>query len=112
MTLKRFFLGFLLVLNVFLGYRLIAGDTGMFAYFELRDRYERMERTLIEAQERSRELSREIRSLKSDRGRVEDEIRVRMNYVDEGETLYLFPDEPGADSETSSVGAGKDDDQN
>lgn len=96
MTFGRLFLGFLLVLNAILGYRLIVGDTGMFAYLELRDRYQLMEERLKQADEKSRELSQEIRLLKTDREYLESRIRVRLNYVGEGETLYLFPDEAEA----------------
>lgn len=112
MARRWFFLGFLLVLNVFLGYRLVAGDTGMFAYLELRERYEEMERRLQRADDRSRDLSQEIRLLKTDREYLESRIRVRMNYVGEGETLYLFPDEAGADASQEPLGAGQDDDKN
>ncbi len=109
---RGIFLAFLLVLNVFLGYRLVAGDTGLLAYFELRDRYRQMERRLAEADDRSRDLSREIRLLRTDREYLEGRIRVRMNYVGEGETLYLFPDEAQPGASQDSLGAAQDDDKN
>ncbi|MCK9239244.1 septum formation initiator family protein [Desulfocurvus sp.] len=112
MTRRWIILGFLLVLNAVLGYRLIAGETGMFAYLELRERHEEMEGRLRHAEERSRDLSREIRLLKTDRDYLESRIRVRMNYVGQGETLYLFPEEGGATSPQDPLGAGQDDNEN
>lgn len=105
-------LGFLLVLNAVLGYRLVAGETGVFAYLELRQRHEEMEHRLHRAEDRTRDLSREIRLLKADREYLESRIRVRMNYVGQGETLYLFPDEGGTTSPQDPLGAGQDDDEN
>ena len=112
MARRWIILGFLLVLNAILGYRLVAGETGMFAYLELREHSEDMERRLHRAEDRSRDLSREIRLLKTDREYLESRIRVRMNYVGQGETLYLFPDEGGATSPQDPLGAGQDDDEN
>lgn len=110
MRARGIFLAFLLVLNVFLGYRLVAGDTGLLAYLELRDRYRRMQASLAAADDRSRDLSREIRLLTADREYLESRIRVRMNYVGEGETLYLFPDGAAAAAPQDSQGAAQDDD--
>jgi len=112
MKFKAVFLGFLLVINLFLGYRLVAGETGMFAYLELRDLFLNMEQKLKDADDRSHDLSREIRLLKADREYLASRIRVRLNYVGEGETLYLFPDEVALKASKESLGAGQDDDKN
>lgn len=112
MTFRRLFLGFLLILNLFLCYRLVAGGTGVFAYLDLRDRYRQMEARLAEADAKSRDLSREIRLLKTDREYLESRIRMRMNYVGDKETLYLFPEEAGAHASQEQLGAGQDDDEN
>nr|WP_245168168.1 septum formation initiator family protein [Desulfobaculum xiamenense] len=82
----------LLVLNAFLGYRLLASDQGVFAYVKLREECGRMQDRLAEADRRARDLSREIRLLQFDRDYLKDTIRKRMNYLAQDEVVYVFPD--------------------
>ncbi|WP_461209372.1 FtsB family cell division protein [Desulfocurvus sp. DL9XJH121] len=105
MAARRIFLVFLVVLNLILGYRLLVGDEGWFGYLKLRREHEVMRQRLDEARERARELSAEIRRLKSDPAYLEDVIRRRMNYVGPGETLYVFPPDEEGQAAPNSAGA-------
>lgn len=112
MVTKRIFLVFLVVLNVFLGYRLWAGNQGLFAYLDLKRDHDQLQSRLEAAGRRSHELSGEIRQLKSDSAYLENVIRQRMNYVGENETLYIFPDREGEQAATQRAGAEGYEDKN
>ncbi|BBD07802.1 FtsB family cell division protein [Desulfovibrio ferrophilus] len=112
MIAKRIFLVFLVVLNLFLGYRLLAGDQGLFAYLNLKQDHDQLQARLEAASLRSHELSGEIRQLKSDSAYLENAIRQRMNYVGENETLYIFPDREGEQAATQRAGAEGYEDKN
>lgn len=112
MAAKRLFLGFLVVLNLVLGYRLLVGDEGWFGYLKLKSEYEDMLRRLDEERERSRELSTEIRRLKTDPEYLKDAIRRRMNFVGPDETMYVFPEGEGEDAAPTSAGAQGHEDEN
>jgi len=87
---RRILLGVLIFLNLFLLFRLIWSDQGIFAYMNMRKRNAKLEAQLSEIDQKSLELSNEIRRLKSDRSYQEKVIRERMNYVKENEVLYIF----------------------
>jgi len=112
MAAKRIFLVFLVVLNVFLGYRLLVGNAGLFAYLDLKRDHQGMADKLDAAAGKSRELSAEIRRLKSDSVYLENAIRERMNYVGENETVYIFPDPRGGQGATQRAGAKGYEDKN
>lgn len=105
MAAKRIFLGFLVVLNLVLGYRLLVGDQGWFGYLKLKREYQDMQRRLDQSRERARELSMEIRRLKTDPEFLQDAIRQRMNFVGPDETMYVFPEGEGEDAAHNSAGA-------
>ncbi len=94
MLWKKLLLVFLLALNLLLAFHLFSGEQGVFAYFELKRRTEALQEDLAPAQRRGHLLSSEIRHLKGDRTQVADVIRTRMNYLKDGEVLYIFPDQP------------------
>lgn len=82
----------LLFINLFLVFRLIWSDQGVFAYLELKGRYELLQSKIDAVDEESLDLSQEIRRLKSDPAYQEKIIRERMNFVKKDEILYIFPD--------------------
>ncbi|SOB57817.1 Septum formation initiator [Pseudodesulfovibrio profundus] len=82
----------LLIINMFLLVRLIWSDQGVFAYLELKGRYEVLQARLNAVDEESLDLSQEIRRLKSDKAYQEKVVRERMNFVRQDEILYIFPD--------------------
>ena len=86
-------LALLLVINLFLLGRLIWSDQGIFAYLELKHRYDVLQQKIEDVDSRSLDLSQEIRRLKSDKGYQEKVVRERMNFVKKDELLYIFPDE-------------------
>ena len=90
---RLIFLGLLVCINLFLVTRLIWSDQGVFAYLELKNRYEVLRQKIEDVDARSLDLSQEIRKLKSDKGYQEKVIREKMNFVKKDELLYIFPDE-------------------
>lgn len=94
MLLKKLLIAFLLASNLLLAYHLFFGEQGVFAYFEIKKRYGVLQEELASAERRGQALSNEIRRLKGDRGHVQDMVRNRMNYLKDGEVLYIFPDQP------------------
>ncbi|KAB1441251.1 septum formation initiator family protein [Pseudodesulfovibrio senegalensis] len=89
---KRVLLALLILINLFLFCRLIWSGQGLFAYLELKDRHEVLQRQIEDLDARSLDLSKEIIRLKSDRAYQEKIIRDRMNFVKKDEILYLFPE--------------------
>lgn len=83
----------LLVINLFLLFRLIWSDQGVFAYLELKGRYDALQEKIDSVDGQSLDLSQEIRKLRSDTGYQEKVVRERMNFVKKDELLYIFPDD-------------------
>lgn len=97
----------LLLINLFLLFRLIWSDQGVFAYMELKSRYEVLQAKIEAVDGESLDLSQEIRRLKSDKAYQEKIVRERMNFVKKDEILYIFPDEAAKPS-----GEGSDEQEN
>ncbi|WP_319779671.1 septum formation initiator family protein [Maridesulfovibrio sp.] len=104
MLRRRVLLGVLVVINLVLLIRLGLSEQGFFGYLDLDEKVKKLEMKIDAADNRTLELSREIRRLKTDRAYQEKIIRSRMNYVKENEVLYIFPDS----GETKTQGAGAD----
>lgn len=82
----------LLFINLFLLFRLVWSDQGVFTYLELKNRYSALEEKIKGVDAESLDLSQEIRRLKSDKAYQEKVVRERMNFVKKDEILYIFPD--------------------
>lgn len=91
MIWRRFLLAGLIFFNIFLLYNLIWSDNGIFAYLELKNRHAQLQQRLEAVNEKSLDLSQEIRWLKTDRAFTEKMARARMNYLKDNEILYQFP---------------------
>ena len=94
----------MIALNLFLVFRLLCSEEGVFAYRELKAQYVALETQVEALRQRSLELSKEIRLLKSDRPYIEKMIRQQMNFVNQDEILYVFPDT----QQEARPGAGQD----
>jgi len=90
----------LLFINLFLLFRLVWSDQGVFAYMELRNRYAVLQEKIDAVDAKSLDLSQEIRRLKSDKAYQEKVVRERMNFVKKDEILYIFPDDNANSSES------------
>ncbi|MBG0789235.1 MAG: septum formation initiator family protein [Desulfovibrionaceae bacterium] len=90
---RLIFVALLLIINLLLLFRLVWSEQGVFAYLELKERYDVLRQKVEDVDARSLDLSQEIRKLKSDRGYQEKVVRERMNFVKKDELLYIFPDE-------------------
>ncbi len=108
MLRRRFLLGLLVLINLVLLIRLGFSEQGVFGYLELDEKVQELEHKIEVADNRTIELSLEIRRLKSDRAYQEKVIRSRMNYVKENELLYIFPEK----GKIKTQGAGADAKQN
>lgn len=104
---KRILLACLIAVNLFLLFRLVWSGQGMFAYMELKERHNVLERQLRDVDARSLDLSREIVRLKNDRAYQEKIIRDRMNFVKKDEILYIFQD-----NDVASTGVKADGEKN
>lgn len=92
MTGRFALLALLICLNLFLIYRLVWSDQGVFAYMELKNRYEHLESRIRAADAKGIDLTEEIKRLRSDRTYQEQVIREQMKYVKKDEILYIFPE--------------------
>ncbi len=96
MLWRRILLSALVTFNLFLLYNLVWSENGIFAYLDLKSHHAHLVKTRQALEERSLDLSQEIRWLKTDRAFTEKMARARMNYLKENEILYQFPkDVPG-----------------
>lgn len=105
MIWRRFLLAGLILFNIFLLYNLIWSDNGIFAYLELKNRQEQFKQRLDAINEKSLDLSQEIRWLKNDRAFTEKMVRSQMNYLKGNEILYQFPPDNTADTDGEGSGA-------
>ncbi len=109
--MKNFVTLFLVLLNVFLAYKLIWGEQGILAHQELKAQNQALDERLAELSLRQQLLSDEIRLLKNDAAHMESIIRSRLNYVKDNEVLYMFP-EGFPQTNTSTTGAEADEAKN
>lgn len=83
---------FLIALNVVLALKLFTGEKSLVVYDDMVAKRDAAQARVTHIEERQREVSREIRLLKSDRPYLERVVRNDLNYVKEDEILYVFAD--------------------
>lgn len=105
MIWRRFLLAGLIFFNIFLLYNLIWSDNGIFAYLELKGRQTQFKQRLDSLNDKSLDLSQEIRWLKTDRAFTEKMARAQMNYLKDNEILYQFPTDVKPDRTREGSGA-------
>ncbi len=89
MSWIRILFTILLLLNIFLGWRIIGHDEGWKSYRDLQQRRDLLLRNINEIEEVNLNLSREIRRLTTDHDYVASVIRVEMHYLQPNEVLYI-----------------------
>lgn len=87
---RTLFLGFALLLNITLGYRLLFSEQSVFAWQGVQSHYAQMQEDLKGIYQKQAQLSEEIRLLQNNNDYIERAIRERLNYVRENEILYVF----------------------
>jgi len=87
---RTLFLGFALLLNVTLGYRLFFSEQSFFAWQGVQQHFADMQQEFSDIQQKLANLSEEIRLLQSNNDYIERAVRERLNYVRENEILYVF----------------------
>jgi cell division protein FtsB/cell division protein DivIC len=91
MLWRRILLSALVIFNLFLLYNLVWSENGIFAYLDLKSRHTALVKQREALEEKSLDLSQEIRWLKTDRAYTEKMSRAQMNYLKDNEILYQFP---------------------
>lgn len=86
-----------LLMNITLGYRLLAGDQSVMVWRAMKGKQGALATELAVLDQRRASLSREIRLLKTDNEYVEKVIRQRLNYVRPNEILYIFDEVEAGD---------------
>jgi cell division protein FtsB len=101
----RLFLVLAVLGNVLLAYLLVFGQQGVFTYLDTKHRRDEMAARLERVENRSLEISREIRLLKTDQGFLERTIRQQTHFLAPREVLYLLPGASGRTAETTGDAA-------
>ncbi len=94
--LRRTLLALVLILDLFLVYKLIFGAQGMVAYRDMLAKFVAVQREAEGADQRILALSQEIRWLKSDPDFLQAVIRSQTNALREDEILYILPERQAA----------------
>ena len=84
----RLLIGLLLVLLLFLQYRLWVGEGSLAEVSNLKREIEEQARELVELKERNRALQAEVEDLRSGLEAVEERARSELGLVKEGEVFY------------------------
>ena len=86
----RFIFFILLLVNIFLVYRIIWSDSGIITYLKVRDEYSKLYEENEKIKLENIKLSNDIRKLKDDKEYLADIIRREMHYVKKNEIVYMF----------------------
>ncbi|WP_457572321.1 FtsB family cell division protein [Desulfovulcanus sp.] len=81
----------LLLVNIFLIYRIIWSDSGIITYLKVKDAYAKLYEENEKIKAENIRLSNDIRMLKGDTEYLSDIIRKEMHYVKKNEIIYIFP---------------------
>ncbi|MDO5538083.1 MAG: septum formation initiator family protein [Desulfovibrionaceae bacterium] len=84
--------GFVLI-NSFLVYKAIWGESGLLAHQVMVEAQRAAEAECLALDAQNRALSREIRLLQTDAAYIEKMVRERLHYLHDNEILYLFGDD-------------------
>jgi cell division protein FtsB len=86
----RIVIGFLVVLDLVLVYRIVHPETGVPAYRQLRERTQELRGKIQRIDAENKELSAEIRLLRKDEQYVRRLVRRELLYAEENEIMYIF----------------------
>lgn len=95
---KTIILSLLLLMNIALAYHLLLSEKSFFAWKEAQETHKDLELKLAEIDAQKTEISNQIYMLQNDKNAIERYIRQRLNYVRDGEILYLFEKQEDNDS--------------
>jgi len=83
-----------LVLAVFLGYHVIAGQNGVTAYEQKRIDDKELQKQIQLLQDENARMKEHVDHLQSDPDAIEHEARARLHYTRPGEVIYTLNDKP------------------
>jgi cell division protein FtsB len=89
----RLLIAVLLMLNVFMFYKLIWTESGALHYLEIKSAYEELEEKNQALIEENKQLSRTIMALRNDKTQIEEAVRKEMRYVKDNEVIYFFSED-------------------
>jgi cell division protein FtsB len=91
----RIVIALLLLLLVFLQYRLWVGDGSLAEVNNLQVEIEALQQELVGLRKRNRALQAEVEDLRSGKAAIEERARSELGMIKEGETFYqvVTPDE-------------------
>lgn len=87
---KRFFFFTLLVVNIFLLYKIFDERSGLPAYRGLQEKIEAVQGKIDEMDMRNRQISSEIRVLKKDDRYIERVVKRELFYLSDNELMYIM----------------------
>ncbi len=90
MSKTVFFISVLVIINFILVIQIFDGQSGIFAYNDLKSKIVTINMRIEEIDVQNRQISSEIRVVKKDNKYVERLIKRELFYVAENETMYLF----------------------
>jgi cell division protein FtsB len=82
------------VLAVFLGYHVIAGQNGVTAYEQKRIDDKALQKQIQLLQDENARMKEHVDHLQSDPDAIEHEARARLHYTRPGEVIYTLNDKP------------------
>jgi len=96
----RVLIGILLVLFLWLQYRLWVGEGSLAEVYNLRTDIDRQQQQLEQLRQRNRVLEAEVRDLKTGLDALEERARTELGMIRDGEVYYqvLGPEDPPASS--------------
>lgn len=81
--------GFVL-LAVWIGYYVIAGQNGLQTYLKKREESTQLTKQINQLQQQNAQLSQQVQALQSDPDAIEHEARERLHYVRPGDVIYTL----------------------
>lgn len=93
--------GFVL-LALWIGYYVIAGQNGLHAYQVKREQSETLTRQILVLQQQNAQLDQQVHALRNDPDAIEHEARERLHYARPGDVIYtLGPSTPSSSGSIS-----------
>ncbi len=85
-----------------LGYHVVFGANGLMIYGRKRTEYKSLQEQVGRLQQENDQLSKNIKSLKTDPATIEKEAREQLRYARPGEVIYTLPTAPTTPGATTA----------
>ncbi|MDQ7032041.1 MAG: septum formation initiator family protein [Desulfonauticus sp.] len=88
--MKKIFIFCLLVINLFLVYKIIFSKFNYKIYFDLKNKLAQDRLKIISLKQENAKISKQILDLRNNKQYIKFVIRKKLNYIKPGEMLYLL----------------------